>query len=231
MIFSKQAQAVSNSNETFAAAPAAKNNPVNKKKELEDIAVETLRMVIDTIDDSINLENLDPFQKRQFTEQIYDTLVSLLEASNRHLSHADKQKVIQYVTDEMFGYGPINNLILDPSVTEIMVNAFDNVYIERNGRLTKTEVNFRDNNHVLHILNKIINPLGRRVDESSPAVDARLPDGSRVNAIIPPLALKGPSLTIRKFSAEPFTINELIGFGTLTREMADFIRSCVKSRL
>ncbi len=231
MMFSKQAQAVNNNKETSVAAPVAKNSQANKKKELEEIAVETLRMVIDAVDDSINLESLDTFQKRQFTEQIYDTLVSLLETSNRHLSHADKQKVIQYVTDEMFGYGPINNLILDPSVTEIMVNAFDNVYIERDGRLTKTDTSFRDNNHILHIINKIINPLGRRVDESSPAVDARLPDGSRVNAIIPPLALKGPSITIRKFSAEPFTVDELIGFGTLSKEMADFIRSCVKARL
>jgi len=204
---------------------------LNKKKELDDLAAETLRRVIDSIDDTIDLEKLDAFQKRQFTEQIYDTLVSLLEERNRHLSQGDKQKVIQYVLDEILGYGPINSLLNDPSVTEIMVNGYDNVYVEKNGIIIKTDITFRDNDHVLHAINKIITPLGRRIDESSPTVDARLPDGSRVNAIIPPLALKGPSLTIRKFSADPFTVEDLIQFGTMTREMAMFLKACVRARI
>ena len=112
-----------------------------------------------------------------------------------------------------------------------MVNSYDNVYVEKNGSIIKTDITFRDNDHVLHAINKIITPLGRRIDESSPTVDARLPDGSRVNAIIPPLALKGPSLTIRKFSADPFTVEDLIQFGTMTREMAMFLKACVRARI
>jgi hypothetical protein len=185
------------------------NNITDRKKELEEIASKTLTKVIDSVDDKLELEKLDSFQKRQFTEQIYDTLIEVLEESSLQLSQSDKQKVIQYVTDEIFGYGPINSLLEDPAVTEIMVNGYDNVYVERDGRITKTEVTFRNNEHVLHVINKIITPLGRRIDESSPTVDARLPDGSRVNAIIPPLALKGPSLTIRKFAADPFTVEDV----------------------
>ena len=111
------------------------------------------------------------------------------------------------------------------------MNGYDNVYVERDGRIAKTEVTFRNNEHVLHVINKIITPLGRRIDESSPTVDARLPDGSRVNAIIPPLALKGPSLTIRKFAAEPFTVEDLLELGTMTQEMVTFLRACVRSRV
>ena len=207
------------------------NNITDRKKELEEIASKTLTKVIDSVDDKLVLEKLDSFQMRQFTEQIYDTLVAVLEESSLHLSQSDKQKVIQYVCDEIFGYGPINSLLDDPAVTEIMVNGYDNVYVERDGRIAKTEVTFRNNEHVLHVINKIITPLGRRIDESSPTVDARLPDGSRVNAIIPPLALKGPSLTIRKFAAEPFTVEDLLELGTMTQEMATFLRACVRSRV
>ncbi len=226
-MFSKQAVKINGARPHLLA----REQGVNKKKELDDIAVETLRRVIDSVDNTIDLEKLDAFQKRQFTEQIYDTLLALLEESNRHLSQGDKQKVIQYVLDEIFGYGPINSLLNDPSVTEIMVNGCDNVFVERDGKITKTDITFRDNDHVLHAINRIITPLGRRIDESSPTVDARLPDGSRVNAIIPPLALKGPSITIRKFSKDPFTVEELIKLGTMTREMAMFLKSCVRSRI
>jgi pilus assembly protein CpaF len=202
-----------------------------KKKELDDITAETLTKVIDSVDDKLVLERLDSFQKRQFKEQIYDTLIEVLEESGRHLSQSEKQKVIQFVFDEIFGFGPINSLLNDPTVSEIMVNGWDNVYVERNGKLTKTDVTFRDNDHVLHVINKIITPLGRRIDESSPSVDARMPDGSRVNAIIPPLSLKGPSITIRKFSADPFTVDDLIELGTMSRDMARFLEACVRSRV
>ena len=202
-----------------------------RKKELELLAVETLRQVIDTSDEKLIPEDLDAFQKKQFTDQIYDTLHEVLEKKERQLSQTDKQKVIQQVLDEIFGFGPINELIEDPSVTEIMVNGYNNIYIERSGKLVKSEISFRDNAHVSHTINKIINPLGRRVDESCPTVDARLPDGSRVNAIIPPLALEGPCVTIRKFSTDPFKVEDLINFTTLTPEMADFLASCVRARL
>ena len=211
--------------------PPEKESAVNKRKELEEIAVITLRDVIDSMGASIDLEKLDTYQKKQISEVINDTLNKVLESHNRHLSLADKQKVVKYVIDEIYGFGPINSLIHDPTVTEIMVNSYQNVYVERDGKITKTETSFRDNEHVLHTIDKIITPLGRRIDESSPMVDARLPDGSRVNAIIPPLAIKGPTLTIRKFAADPLKLEDLITFGTLTKEMAQFVRACVRAKI
>ena len=211
--------------------PLVKESAANKRKELEEIAVITLRDVIDSMGSSIDLEKLDTYQKKQISEVINDTLSKVLESHNRHLSLGDKQKVVKYVVDEIYGFGPINSLIHDPTVTEIMVNGYQDVYVERDGKIVKAETSFRDNEHVLHTIDKIITPLGRRIDESSPMVDARLPDGSRVNAIIPPLAIKGPTLTIRKFGAEPLTLEDLITYGTLTKEMAQFIRACVRARI
>ena len=211
--------------------PPVRDQAANKKKELEELATETMRQVIDTVDESLVMEKLDAFQRRQFLEQINSTLEAVLADYNRHLSHNDKQRVIKYVTDEIFGFGPINSLINDPTVTEIMVNGYEHVYVERDGKLTLTEISFRDNAHVQHTIDKIITPLGRRIDESSPMVDARLPDGSRVNAIIQPLAVKGPSLTIRKFATDPFTTEDLIGFGTFTREVALFLKACVRAKI
>lgn len=143
----------------------------------------------------------------------------------------ERSRIINEVVDEVLGYGPIDPLLKDDSISEVMVNSPSQVYVERKGKLVLTDVKFRDDSHVMHVIEKIVAPLGRRIDESSPMVDARLPDGSRVNAIIPPLALKGPSLTIRKFAKDPLTVDNLIGFGTLAPEMADFLRACVEGKL
>jgi pilus assembly protein CpaF len=143
----------------------------------------------------------------------------------------DRKKVVEEIINDLTGFGPINPLLLDSDVSEVMVNGPNRVYCERKGKLIRTDITFRDNEHVMSIIDKIVSPLGRRIDESSPMVDARLPDGSRVNAIIPPLALNGPSITIRKFSEDPFTIEDLINFGTITTEMAIFLEACVKARL
>ncbi|GGF28737.1 type II secretion system protein E [Halobacillus andaensis] len=143
----------------------------------------------------------------------------------------DLEKLKKELANDLTGYGPINPLLLDEDVSEVMVNGPDQVYAERNGQLELTDITFRDNDHVLAVLEKIVAPLGRRIDESSPMVDARLQDGSRVNAIVPPLALGGPTITIRKFAKDPFTIEDLIRFGTLTEEMADFIQACVEAKL
>ena len=132
------------------------------------------------------------------------------------LTRDERREIVRQLTDDILGYGPIEPLLRDESVTEIMVNAPDKVYVERNGKLERTDVRFVDESHVMRIIDKIVSQVGRRVDESSPMVDARLPDGSRVNAIIPPLALNGPTVTIRKFSRDPYTINDLISFGTVT---------------
>lgn len=159
------------------------------------------------------------------------TLDSRADALGLSPPRMERQRLVQEVMDEILGLGPIESLLQDPSVNEIMVNGPHQVYVERKGKLELAGVTFYDDAHVLHIIEKIVAPMGRRIDESQPMVDARLPDGSRVNAIIPPLALNGPILTIRKFSKIPFGIEDLVGFGTLTSEMAEFLNACVKARL
>ncbi|MCZ8537268.1 CpaF family protein [Paenisporosarcina quisquiliarum] len=154
----------------------------------------------------------------------------LLEEGS-HLSFEEKKRMKHDVIHELTGYGPISPLLADSSVTEIMVNGPDAVYIEVNGKIEKTSIRFRDHLHVLRVIEKIVAPLGRRIDESVPLVDARLPDGSRVNAIIPPLALNGPTMTIRKFSTVPFSINDLLRMGSLNDQMANFLKAAVESKL
>lgn len=144
---------------------------------------------------------------------------------------SDRDRIIEEMIDEVLGFGPIEPLLKEESITEVMVNGAKQVYVERKGKLVLTDIHFRDDQHVMHVIEKIVSPLGRRIDESSPLVDARLPDGSRVNAIIPPLSLKGPILTIRKFSKDPYTVNHLIGFGTFTDGMAQFLKACVEGKL
>ena len=148
-----------------------------------------------------------------------------------NLTITQKQRLKDELMDEITGFGPITGLLNDPEISEVMVNGPYQVYVEKKGCLSLSEAKFKDNNHVLHVIKKIVSPIGRRIDESSPMVDARLPDGSRVNAIIPPLALDGPVITIRKFSEDPYRIDDLIGFGTLTSQMAELIRYCILGRL
>lgn len=155
----------------------------------------------------------------------------IIKRDGELFADVDRKKVVQELINDLAGYGPINPLLMDPEVSEVMVNGPSQVYVERSGKVQLTHVKFRDNEQVMHVIEKIVSPLGRRIDESSPMVDARLPDGSRVNAIIPPLALNGPTITIRKFSKDPLTIEDLIRFGTVTREMSIFIEACVKARL
>jgi pilus assembly protein CpaF len=147
------------------------------------------------------------------------------------LSRVDKDKFLDAIVAEILGFGPIQPLLDEDSISEVMVNGPYQIYVEKGGKLRLTNVKFRDNDHVLSIIERIIAPLGRRIDESSPMVDARLPDGSRVNAIIPPLAIDGPSITIRKFSKIPLTVNDLIRFGSITQEAAKFVEAAVISRL
>jgi pilus assembly protein CpaF len=175
----------------------------------------------------------------EFKEEKIEDLVSkidsiafeIIKKDGELFGEVDRKKVVQEIINDLTGYGPINPLLIDPDVSEVMVNGPYNVYVERGGKVQLTNVKFRDNEQVMHIIEKIVSPLGRRIDESSPMVDARLPDGSRVNAIIPPLALNGPTITIRKFSKDPLTIENLINFGTITRDMSVFLDACVKARL
>ncbi len=170
--------------------------------------------------------SLSPEKKQEIKDRI---LGYLNEESDLALS--ERWEVAEALLAEILGFGPIQPLLDDPEVSEIMINGPRQVYAERRGRLELTGVQFEDDRQVMHLIEKIVAPIGRRIDESSPMVDARLPDGSRVNAIIPPLSLKGPAVTIRKFSKDPLTIQDLIRFGTLTPEMALFLEACVKARL
>ena len=154
-----------------------------------------------------------------------------IEKESLNLTPLQKKRILEELLDEIIGFGPITTLLQDNSITEIMVNGPDNVFTEVKGKLVKTDVHFKDDNHVMHVIKKIVSSIGRRIDESSPMVDARLPNGSRVNAIIPPLAIDGPSITIRKFAEDPFRIEDLIRFGTLNSKMAEFLRACVEGRM
>jgi pilus assembly protein CpaF len=163
--------------------------------------------------------------------RVYRAVTEELALDRTPLTREERREIVGQLTDDILGYGPLEPLLRDDSVTEIMVNGFDRIYVERSGRLERTDVRFVDESHVMRIIDKIVSQIGRRVDEASPMVDARLPDGSRVNAIIPPLALKGATLTIRKFARDPYTINDLISFGTLSAKAAQFMAACVKGKL
>jgi pilus assembly protein CpaF len=147
------------------------------------------------------------------------------------LTVADRRQLLNEIASDVLGYGPIDPLLNDPEVTEVMVNGPYDIYVEQRGKIIKTDVRFVDDVHLRRIIDKIVGQVGRRVDESTPMVDARLPDGSRVNAVIHPLAIGGPFLTIRKFSVDPYTEADLVRFGTFSQRVADFIRACVRGRL
>src|SRR5256885_5367370 len=165
------------------------------------------------------------------SERVLRTVTEQLALDRTPLTREERRQLVREITDDILGYGPLEPFLRDDSVTEVMVNAFDRIYVERHGKLERTPAAFADNAHLLRIIDKIVSQVGRRVDESSPMVDARLPDGSRVNAIIPPLALRGPTLTIRKFARDPYTMSDLIGFGTITGKAAQFVSACVRGKL
>src|SRR5215216_4807231 len=165
------------------------------------------------------------------SDQVTRTVTEELTLDKTPLSREERRELVRQITDDILGYGPLEPFLRDDSVTEVMVNAFDRIYIEREGKLERTLSTFADNAHLLRIIDKIVSQIGRRVDEASPMVDARLPDGSRVNAIIPPLALRGPTLTVRKFSRDPYTMDDLIQFGSLSAKSAQFLAQCVRGKL
>jgi pilus assembly protein CpaF len=184
------------------------------------------------------IEELGPilFDRRigedDLRRRVQEQLLAALAAERVPLSAADKAQLIQDVSDDILGYGPIDKLLKEEEVTEVMVNGPDKVFVERNGRLTlDTSVQFLDEDHVRRVIDKIVSEVGRRIDESTPMVDARLPDGSRVNAVIAPLAIGGPFLTIRKFSTDPLQIDDLIRFGSINVNAARFLQACILGRL
>lgn len=174
---------------------------------------------------------LGSMDRHALAAEIHRVMTKILTDVGQALPVRAREQIVSDVIDEVQGYGPLQSLLDDPDITEIMVNGPNHVYIEQDGKVRLSERVFLDNTHIMRIIAKIVSPLGRRIDESSPMVDARLPDGSRVNAIIPPLAVKGPTITVRKFSREPFSMGDLVSFGTLTSEMADLLSACVRAKL
>ena len=186
--------------------------------------------IVDRLQSSLE-PNIKLERSTETVQIIYERFRLLCQHINLRLSEEQEKQLFGEILDELLGFGPIEPLLADDTITEIMINGPHQVYVERNGKLIETDVRFLNDEHVLRVINKIIEPLGRRIDRTWPMVDARLPDGSRVNAIIPPCAIDGPVVTIRKFSRTPFTVQDLINFGTLTEQMAEFLRACVVSRL
>jgi len=169
--------------------------------------------------------------QRELDRQVRAVLAEVLGSQDRPLSTSDRTRVTQEITDDILGYGPIETYLRDPEVSEVMVNGHDRIWLEKHGRLVKASAQFTDEAHLRRTIDKIVSRIGRRVDESSPMVDARLPDGSRVNAIVPPLAIDGSALTIRKFAADPLTVADLVRFDSLTPASRDFLEAAVRGRL
>jgi pilus assembly protein CpaF len=195
--------------------------------ELQDLKARVHRILINKLD-LTKLENADPNLVQNDVRKVIERI---LDEENAPISGLEREQVQTDVLHELFGLGPLEPLLADKSISDILVNGWRNVYIERRGKLERVDITFRDDGHLLQIIDRIVSRIGRRVDESSPMVDARLTDGSRVNAIIPPLALDGPILSIRRFGADPLQIKDLLEFKALTPPLVQMLEACVKSRL
>lgn len=203
----------------------------SKEEQKEDPYKDLKKRIIDRVVEEVHLNEEDEKTANETEEKIRSITNEVIEKEAAYLTRNERGIIGRDIINETIGFGPITQLLKDPEVSEVMVNGWNMVYVEKKGKLEQSDIRFADNAHVMHIVERIVAPIGRRIDESSPMVDARLPDGSRVNIIIPPLSLNGPVITIRKFSEKPFTVNDLIGFGTFTPEVAQFLKACVEARL
>jgi pilus assembly protein CpaF len=179
----------------------------------------------------MDLSKLGQMEPEQLHSEVARLAEGLLAAENTPLSTIERERLVEEVRHELFGLGPLEPLLADPTVSDILVNAPHNIYVERRGKLERTGVEFKDSEHLMRVIERIVSSVGRRIDESSPMVDARLKDGSRVNAIIPPLALDGPVLSIRRFGADPLRIDKLIELEAITKDIAEMFQMCVHARL
>jgi pilus assembly protein CpaF len=192
----------------------------------QDLKNRVQTKLLSTLDPSMDISKSGDVRRT-----IQELFEQILNEENIVLSRPERARMFEQIAAEILGFGPLQPLLDDDSVTEIMVNGAKSIYVERKGKIYRVPLTFENNEHVMRIIERIVAPLGRRVDESSPYVDARLPDGSRVNAVIPPISLVGPVLTIRKFAKTPITVDQLISFGSLTPEAVQFLDSCVKARI
>lgn len=200
---------------------------VSKLDVYQNLKAKIHRKLIERLD----FTNIDMIEKDLLSREIARIVENLITEDRTPLSAAERESLIVDILHETFGLGPIEPLLYDPDISDILVNRYNQVYIEKFGKLQKVDLTFRDDNHLLQIIDRIVSKIGRRVDESSPYVDARLPDGSRVNAIIPPLALDGPVLSIRRFGIDPLKMSDILAFGTLTQNMAKILEGLISTRL
>ncbi len=216
----------SNNNKSGGSKAAARAEAV--KDRFDDLKENVHTELLQQLGPQLYDANLDA---AELESKVRAVLADVLAGNNRPLTRLDRERITQDISDDILGYGPLEPYLRDVDVAEVMVNGPFDIYLERKGKLVKVDGKFKDEAHLRRTIDKIVSRIGRRVDESSPMVDARLPDGSRVNAVVPPLAIDGSTLTIRKFSADPLTVNDLIRFGSLSDKTADFLDACVRGRL
>ena len=212
--------------------PAAASDPRHASSDARHSDLQTVKGHIHRkLLERLNLSNLDRLDRDAVVETIRGLVRELLAAESIPLNVEERDKLILQVLDEIFGLGPLQPLMEDPSIADILVNTADQIYVERNGRLERTDVRFQDDRHLLQVIDRIVSSVGRRIDDTSPMVDARLPDGSRVNAIIPPLAIDGPHLSIRKFNDDGLSAEDLVRMGSLSEPMLRLLEGVVRARL
>ncbi|HVP11289.1 MAG TPA: CpaF family protein [Phycisphaerae bacterium] len=212
----------------MAAAPAAASKLAkDRTDEFYGLKSRIHRKLVETLD----LVAIGKRTDSEVKEEIKQVIVKLCEQEDALLNFNERQQLVSEILDETFGLGPLETLLKDPHISDILINGPKNVYVERRGRLELSNVTFKDDAHLMHVIDKIVSSVGRRCDEVSPMVDARLKDGSRVNAVIPPLAIDGPSMSIRRFGADPITWDDYVRFKSVTPQIVDFLRACVIARL
>lgn len=198
------------------------------RSEHSELKQEVQDYLVDSMGQQLYSGSIDP---ARLEKMVFEAIQAVLSANPRPLSGGDRARIVQEVIDDVLGNGPLEPLLRDPDVTEIMVNRYDRIFMEKFGKIHPTGLRFTDEQHLRQTIDRIVSRIGRRVDEASPMVDARLPDGSRVNAVLPPVALDGANITIRKFAKDPYTAADLISMGTLSRASMDFLRACVRGRM
>jgi len=215
-----------------AAAPVAPGKPSRREASARDTWYAELKSrVHNALFERLDLSKVGKVTQDQVSEDVVQATRLVLDEEKVLLSLEDRERLIREIQHEVFGLGPLEPLLQDPSVNDILVNGHDDVWVERRGKLEKTVARFKDDGHLMRIIDKIVSAVGRRIDELNPMVDARLADGSRVNVIVPPLALDGPTLSIRRFASDPFTSEDLIAFGSVTQQLMDLMSGVVKARL
>jgi pilus assembly protein CpaF len=231
MSLAERLAAAKRASEEPAGRPATAS-PERRRPRVADPFGELKRSVHQSLLDSLGPKLYDgALTAADLEKRVRQTLQDVMAQDETPLTATDRTRVAQEVADEILGYGPLEPYLRDPEISEVMVNGPEQIFVERSGRIFSVDGAFADDTHLRRTIDKIVGRVGRRVDESSPMVDARLPDGSRVNAVIPPIALDGSMLTIRKFAADPYTAEDLIGFGTMTRPVFELIDACVRGRL